>query len=199
MPHTTADDQTEVSNQLAPEPQIPSLPISEVQRIYNLHKRFLSGKVITTPLEDVTLLDDNFPHWIKLETEDPSRPGILVPSRTRIVIPQLDGGAFDDAGFTHDPDRAKVLTDIPNLLRSPHCIHQNLRHAPRGQGGIQGKYVYVQYFRGTTRKVAFTTFNEILKLNALVTSFGANTNWVAKCAAKPALYVRPGHTCTCCK
>ena len=174
-------------------------PICEIQRLYNQHKKFLSGKVIKNPMEEVSLLDDNFPYWIKLENEDPSRPGIWIGSKAGMVVPKLENGEFDDTGFTFDPRRARSLLDLPNLIRNPNCIHVNLRHAERGHGGIQGRHVYVEYHGKNTRKVAFTTLNETLSVNVLVTSFWTNSGWVGDCAQFPAAYVRPGSKCCCCK
>jgi hypothetical protein len=75
-------------------------PICEVQRLYNEHKKYLSGKVLKNPLEEVHLLDENFPYWIKLENDDPSRPGTWIGSKASIVVPKLETGEFDDKGFT---------------------------------------------------------------------------------------------------
>jgi hypothetical protein len=174
-------------------------PICEVQRLYNEHKKYLSGKVLKNPLEEVHLLDENFPYWIKLENDDPSRPGTWIGSKASIVVPKLETGEFDDKGFTFDESRAKALLNLPTLIRNPNCIHVNLRHADRGQGGIQGRHVYVEYYGGKKRKVAFTTHNEVLNVNVLVTSFWTYPKWVSDCAQSPAVYVRPGSVCTCCK
>jgi len=173
-------------------------PICEVQRLYNEHKKFLSGKVIKNAVEEVHLLDVNFPYWLKLQNEDPSRPKEWIGAKAGIVIPLLEAGQFDDSNFRFDPKRAKALLDLPNLIRNPNCVHANLRHADRGKGGIQGRYIYVAYYKGNQRKVGFTTFNKNLNVNVLVTSFWTDSGWVADCAEPPAIYVRPGRQCTCC-
>jgi len=90
------------------------------------------------------------------------------------------------------------LLYIPVLLRNPNCIHVNLRHAERGQGGIQGRHVYVEYYGKKKRKVAFTTRNDLIGLDVLVTSFWTYHKWVTECAQFPAIYVRPGSHCACC-
>jgi hypothetical protein len=192
----SGDLRTSLANALGMEVK----PLGKIQGLYNQHKRFLSGKVIKTPLpEEIHLLDDNFPYWIKMETPNPSIAGESAGVTAKVIIPMLDKGDLDDAGFTFDEKRANALLNLPTLLRNPNCIHVNLRHADRGQGGIQGRYVYVEYFKGNTRKVAFTTYNELRKLNVLVTSFWTYKGWVVDCAENPAIYVRPGSKCTCCK
>lgn len=175
-------------------------PIGKIQTAYNDHKRYLSGRRITTPLpEQVHLLDENFPYWIKLEIENPSQPGTRIGATAKLVIPKLEAGSFEDSGYTYDEKRSRALLMLPTLLRNPNCIHVNLRHADRGQGGIQGRYVYVEYFGKNTRKVAFTTRNELRDVIVLVTSFWTYAGWVTDCAHNPAVYVRPGDECRCCK
>lgn len=175
-------------------------PLGKIQELYNSHKRYLSSKIIKTPLpEEVHLLDENFPYWIKMECDNPSEPGTSIGVTASVVVPLLDAGNLEDGGYTFDETRGRALLNLPTLLRNPNCIHGNLRHADRGQGGIQGRYVYVEYFSKITRKVAFTTRNELKGINALVSSFWTNARWVKVCAQNPAIYVRKGSQCSCCK
>ena len=177
---------------------VPGQQLCEVQRLYNDHKKYLSNKVIESPLpERIYLRDENFPYWIKLENPDPSRPVEWVGAKSSIVIPLLDAGIFDQTNYRIGP-RAKALLNIPNLLRDPNCIHENGRHAKRGEGGIHGRFIYIAY-EGKKRKVAFTTLNEETNEIRLVTSFMATRNWVLGCAKAPALYVRKGSQCNCCE
>lgn len=170
-----------------------------VQALYNDHKKFLSGRQIQTPVEVVTLCDENFPYWIKLETPDPTRPGEWVGAVAGLLVPVLNAGMFTLQGYRFNDARAKSLLDVPNLLRNPNCIHKNLRHGHRGTGSIEGRHVYVHYGKDNQRKVAFVTTNPHRGFEVLVSSFWTNPGWVADCADFPALYVRPGATCTCCK
>ena len=174
-------------------------PISEIQRLYNDYKKFLSGKTIKTPLpEEVVVRDENFPYLIKLEHLDGS--GRWMGAKASWVIPALDNGDFDQAGYRHDPARGRALLQLPVLLRNPLCIHENMRHAERGRGGIQGRHVYVEYDRSNNygRKVAFTTLNERTGEVVLVSSFWTYKAWVLDCAKPPALHVRHGCKCSCC-
>jgi hypothetical protein len=174
-------------------------PIGRVQRAYNDHKRYLSGKALTTPLPEIVhLLDDNFPYWIKLENPDPSRPGETIGAKSNLVIPILERGDFNDAGYTFDETRVKSLLNIPALLRNPNCIHQNLRHAERGHGGIKGLHVYVEYVRHNVRRVAFTAPCPRSGRTILVSSFFTTGAWIKDCAANPATYVKAAARCTCC-
>ena len=173
--------------------------VGQIQRAYNDHKKYLSGRILKTPLpEEIHLLDENFPYWIKLETVDASQPTQRIGAKSKIVIPLLEAGNFKDDGYTFDRQRLKALLHLPAFLRNPCCIHENLRHAERGQGGIQGRYMYVQYLQGKVRKVAFTTLNAVLGEQILVTSFFTYRKWVEECAANPPIYVKPGSKCTCC-
>lgn len=175
-------------------------PIGEVQRAYNDHKRFLSGKILKTPLpEEIYLLDENFPYWIKLGNPDPSRPRETIGAKSNLVIPVLEGGNFQDTGYTFDRSRIRALLNIPALLRNPNCIHSNLRHAERGQGGIKGLHVYVEYAKRDLRRVAFTAPCTRMGVTVLVSSFYTTTSWVKDCAKNPALYVKSGSKCRCCE
>ncbi len=178
---------------------IEAKPIGRVQRAYNDHKKYLSGKALTTPLPEVVhLLDDNFPYWIKLENPDPSRPGETIGAKSNLVIPLLENGDFDDSSYTFDETRVGSLLNIPALLRNPNCIHRNLRHAERGHGGIKGLHVYVEYLRRNVRRVAFTAPCPRSGLTILVSSFYTKAAWIGDCAGNPAIYVKTGSRCSCC-
>jgi hypothetical protein len=175
-------------------------PICEVQRLYNDHKKYLSGKVIKTPLpEQVHLLDDNFPYWIHLENPDPTRPEEWISAKSNIVVAQLEAGTFDQSGFRYEQGRSRALLNIPVLLKNPNCIHVNLRHhAYRGGGGIKGNHMYVECHGKRTRKVGFTLYDQVIDKVVLVSSFWTYKKWVVDCASNPAVYVRPGSKCDCC-
>lgn len=174
-------------------------PVCEVQRVYNEYKKHMSGKVIQTPLpEQVYLRDDNFPYWLHLEMQDPAKPGDWIGAKSNIVVPMLDAGIFDDAAFRHDPTRGRALLYVPTLLRNPNCIHVNLRHIDcRGDGGIRGNHMYVEYYPKKKRKVAFTLFDEQTQRIILVSSFWTFKKWVRECGQTPAVYVKPGSQCQC--
>lgn len=91
------------------------------------------------------------------------------------------------------------MLHLPTFLRNPNCIHVNLRHhGARGGGGIKGNYMYVEYGKKNTRKVAFTLYDDPLEKVVLVSSFWTYKKWVIDCADNPAVYVRPGSQCRCC-
>jgi hypothetical protein len=189
----------DLREELAAALSIENKPICEIQRIYNEYKKYMSGKIIKTPLpEEVHLCDLNFPYWIHLGTPDPTDPTKWIGAKAEIVIPMLDAGIFNDAGLGYDQLRARALPYVPVLLRNPNCIHVNLRHVDgRGDGGIRGNYVYVEYGPKKKRRVAFTLMDEREQRIILVSSFGTYKNWVKNCAEMPAIYVKPGRECTC--
>ncbi|HET9184073.1 MAG TPA: hypothetical protein VFP59_18245 [Candidatus Angelobacter sp.] len=190
----------DLKDKLAAALRIEVKPVCEVQRLYNEHKKFLSGKVIKTPLpEHVHLLDENFPYWIHLENQDPVRNGAWISTKANVVLSDLEAGIFDQNGFRFDAQRARSLSYLPVLLRNPHCIHVNLRHHDeRGDGGIRGHYMYVEYHHKKTRKVAFTLRDDRIGKIIVVSSFWTYKKWVQECAESPAVYVRNGCECTCC-
>jgi hypothetical protein len=160
----------------------------------------LDGKLIDSPLpERVHLLQENFLYWIKLEYPNLAVPGTWIQARPSIVLPLLEKRTFDETGFRVDENRASSLFNVPTLIRTPNCIHRNLRNqAYRGLGGITGDHVYVSY-HGRGRKVAFTRLDVDIKKVIMVSSFGVSKEWVARCAEMPAVYVGEGLVCTCSK
>ena len=170
-----------------------------VQSIFQEYKTHLAGGTICTPLpEEVHLLTENFPYWIKLEMLDPSNGTRWIPAKSSVVIPALEKGNFNQTGFRFDESRAKALLYIPSLLEGPNCIHKNLRyHAHRGQGGIRGDHVYVAYHGPKTRKVAFTMLDRRLNKVILVSSFWSFKKWVANCTGIPALHCQKAGACSC--
>jgi hypothetical protein len=180
-------------------PQTGNKPPGSVQNIFRSYKANLASGIIRTPLpEDVHLLAENFPYWIKLETPDPADHTKWVPAKSNIVIPALEKGNFNQTNFRFDESRAKALLHIPDLLRRPNCIHKNLRYqTQRGQGGIRGDHVYVAYYRGKTRKVAFTMLDRRLNKVILVSSFWTYKKWVEQCTDTPALHINGISYCSC--
>ena len=170
-----------------------------VQELFKRYKKHLAARTILSPLpEEIHLLAENFPYWIKLENRNPSNLNEWIPAKANVVVPLLEQGIFDQTGFKHDDSRAKALFNIPDLLQRPNCIHRNLRnHEDRGQGGIKGSYMYVAYYGKKKRKVAFTVFDPKLNKVILASSFWTYKNWVRECAEIPANYVRTGCLCTC--
>lgn len=177
----------------------PVQPPGPIQILYERYKKHLRNQIFHTPLpESVHLLDKNFLYWIKLEYPDLANPGNWIQAKPSIVIPMLENGSFLETGFRIDAQRANALFHIPDLLKMPNCIHENLRnHQSRGQGGIKGEHIYVAYYGTKTRKVAFTGLDAKTNKVILVTSFGCSREWVRKCALMPAKYVREGCSCTC--
>jgi hypothetical protein len=170
-----------------------------IQLKFNEYRKHLRNRVLKTPLpEEVQLLDENFLYWIKLEHPDVDVPGQWIGAKSSAVIPLLESGKFNETGFRMDSSRVLALSNIPNLLQTPNCIHRNLRHqATRGGGGIRGDHIYVAYYGKKQRKVAFTLNDPNLGKVILVSSFWTYKKWVEECTDMPPLYVRPGASCTC--
>lgn len=159
-------------------------PACYIQQVYDQYKRSASGKQIKTPLETVELCDENFIYWIKLQWHNPATNSWHDASPSA-VLPLLASGQFDEKGYRlEDPRRARVLTHLPNLLRDPEWIYENVRC---GRGGIRGKYVYGQEHKGQL-KVAFTLHDPRIKKIIVVTSFWTTKNWLARCVKEPPLY-----------
>jgi hypothetical protein len=177
----------------------PVKPPGPIQVLYNRFKKHLKDRIVTTPLpEEVHLRAENFPYWVKLEYLNPAQPGTWISATASIVIPLLEEGIFDETGFRIDPWRAGSIFDIITFLSKPNCIHRNLRnHRHRGEGGIKGEHMYVAYFRGQTRKVAFTGYDPRLGKVILVSSFNVSRIWASECAEMPAVHVAPTRNCTC--
>ncbi|SRR5713101_602732 len=191
---------SEFSNKLAAALGIePAKPPSPVQQLFNRYKIHLDKRIINSPLpEDVHLLAENFPYWIKLETPNLSDLSKWIPAKANIVVAMLEARTFDQTGFRFDETRARALLNIPDLLQMPNCIHKNVRTREcRGQGGIRGTYMYVAYYKKKKRKVAFTMQDSRSNKVILVSSFWTHKNWVKECAQIPAVYVGEGCSCTC--
>lgn len=177
----------------------PIPPPCAVQELFNRFKKHMDKRVIQSPLpEQIHLLAENFPYWIKLENPNPTNVLETIPAKSNVVVPMLEAGTFDQTAFTYDESRARALFNIPEILQSPNCIHRNLRnHESRGEGGIKGDYMYVRYYKKKSRKVAFTTTNPIRGVVILVSSFWSYGKWVEECAEMPPIYLRANCTCTC--
>jgi hypothetical protein len=177
----------------------PAKPPSPVQELFNRYKKHLDKRIIQSPLpEQIHLLAENFPYWIKLEHPNPANLLETMSAKSNIVVPMLEAGTFNQTGFAFDDSRAKALFNVPELLQSPNCVHRNLRnHDNRGDGGIKGDFMYVRYYGKKKRKVAFTTINPKLGNVILVSSFWTYKGWVEACANMPAVYIIPGGQCTC--
>lgn len=188
------------SEKLAAALGIPAVPTpGPVQLKFNEYRKHLRNRVIKAPLpEEVHLLDENFLYWIKLEHPNVDVPGQWIGAKANVVIPLLEKGIFDETGFRMDESRVLALSNIPNLLQTPNCIHNNLRHQTANEGGgIRGHYMYVAYYGKKQRKVAFTLFDPKLGKVILVSSFWTYKKWVAECAGMPAIYVSKAGSCTC--
>lgn len=174
-------------------------PPCPVQQLFNRYKKHLDNRIIATPLrEDVYLLAENFPYWIKLDNPNPADLIEWIPAKSNIVVPMLEAGIFNQTAFRFDRSRADAIFNIPEILQSPDCIHKNLRnHHCRGDGGIKGDYMYVKYYGKKKRKVAFTLFDPKLQKVILSSSFWTNKKWVEMCAHMPAIYERGKGRCTC--
>jgi hypothetical protein len=177
----------------------PVKPPCPVQELFNRYKKHMDKRIIQSPLpEQIHLLAENFPYWIKLENPNPANFLESIPSKSNTVVPMLEEGTFDQTGFSFDESRARALFNIPELLRSPNCIHTNLRnHDCRGDGGIKGACMYVRYYGKKKRKVAFTLFDPKFGKVILVSSFWTYKGWVEECAHMPPVYVAPHGQCAC--
>jgi len=176
----------DIKEELAKALKLESKPTCYIQQVFDQYKRSASGKLITTPLEVVELCDENFVYWIKLQWHNPDTNSWHDASPA-IVLPLLLAGKFDEKGYRlEDPRRARVLTHLPNLLRDPEKIYENCRC---GRGGIRGKYVYVQEYKGQL-KVAFTLHDLRLGKVIVVTSFWTTKNWLARCVKEPPIYAK---------
>jgi hypothetical protein len=168
-------------------------PASKFQKIYDMFKKHLSGKVIKTPLpEDVHLLDENFPYWIKLQWFNPANKKWQDASPA-IVLPLFEAEIFEDASYRlEDPRRERMLPFLPQLLRDPEFIYENHRHYrdKSGRNGIRGKYIYVQKYKGQV-KVAFTIPDPRLNKVIVVSSFIVSQGWLDQCTNnRPAFYTK---------
>lgn len=160
-------------------------PTCYIQQVYDLYKRSMSGMKIDTPLpETVHLCDENFAYWIKLQWHN-AKTNTWHDASAAIVLPLLEAGTFDEKGYRlEDPRRARVLTHLPNLLRLPEKIYENLLCKR-----IRGKYVYVQEHQGQL-KVAFTLYDHRIKKVIVVSSFWTSKNWLARCVKEPPVYTK---------
>jgi hypothetical protein len=176
-----------LKDQLAAALKLEIKPTCYIQQVFDHYKRSVSGKQIVTPLpETVDLCDENFIYWIKLQWHNPATNSWHDASPSA-VLPLLMAGKFDEKGYRlEDPRRARVLTHLPNLLRDPEWIYENMRC---GRGGIRGKHVYVQESKGQL-KVAFTLYDPRLKKIIVVTSFWTTKNWLAHCVKEPPVYTK---------
>lgn len=170
----------------------------EVQVLFNRYKKHLVGRVICTPVEEIHLLEENFPYLIQLENPDPANPSEWVSTWASGVLPLLEKGSFDQSGFRFEEKRTRALFNLPDFLRQPNCIHKNLRNAfPVGLGRVTGEHMYVSYYGEKQRKVAFTTKHSKQDKIIVVSSFWSYEKWVADGADMPAVHVRKGCKCTC--
>ncbi|HEY7095386.1 MAG TPA: hypothetical protein VH437_01575 [Terriglobales bacterium] len=152
-----------------------------IQQVYDQYKRAQSGRKIKTPIETVTLRDENFVYWIKLQWHNPQTKTWQDASPS-IVLPLLEAGTFDEKGYRlEDPRRARVLPHLPSLLGNPDVIYKN------GHKGIRGDHIYVQEYKGQL-KVAFTIKDDRLKDTVLVSSFWTTKNWLARCVKEAPVY-----------
>lgn len=160
-------------------------PKCRVQQVFDLYKRSMSGKHVTTPLPEIVhFRDENFPYWIKLQRHDP-RTNSWHEASPSIVLPALEAGTFDEKGYRlGDPRRARVLHHLPNLLTLPEWIYKNGRC---GKGGVSGDHIYVQEYRGQL-KVAFTILNRRVDQVIVVTSFWTSRSWLKCCIKGPPVY-----------
>jgi hypothetical protein len=175
----------------------PPTPPCEVQLVFNRFKKHLAGRVISTPIEEIHLFEENFPYLIQLENPDPTDAGEWVSAKASVVIPVLEKGCFDQTGFRFEPLRTKALFNLPEFLQKPNCIHRNLRHdLPFDEGQITGEHMYVAYYGKKQRKVAFTTKHSRRNKIILVSSFWCPKKWVRE-GADIAVHVGEGCTCNC--
>ena len=107
-----------------------------------------------------------------------------------IVRPLLESGTFLEQGYRFDPRRVHALQGVINLLSRPHQIHLNLRHGSRAPGKIRGTHIYVREMSKNEVWVAFTLYDDRLKLTIVTSSFYTNKTWLADCASLPAIYLR---------
>ncbi len=149
-----------------------------IQQVFDTYKRSMSGLVITSPLpETITLRDENFPYWIKLQWHNPIAKSWQDASPAK-VLPFLLAGTFDEKGYRlEDPRRARVLPHLPKLLRDPDAIYENA-------GFIRGKHIYAREHKGQL-KVALTVTDPRLKTVIVVSSFKTSKRWLAKHAKRP--------------
>jgi hypothetical protein len=173
----------DLKDQLAAALGVEPKPESKFQKIYDMFKQYLSGRVIKSPLpEEVHLLDENFPYLIKLQCLNPAN-NTWQDASPAIVLPLFEARIFEDSGYRlEDPRREKWLPNLPNLLRSPEFIYENHRHerSGNGQNGIRGRYIYAQHQQGQI-KVAFTLHDPRLNKVIVVSSFKVTPAWLARC------------------
>ncbi len=158
-------------------------PKCYVQQVFDLYKRSMSGRRITTPLPEIVhFCDENFPYWIKLQRHDPGTNSWRDASPA-IVLPLLEAGMFDEKGYRlEDPRRARVLHHLPNLLHLPERIYEK-----NTCSRIRGNHIYVQEAKGQL-KVAFTLHDQRSDKVIVVSSFWTTKSWLARCVKEPPLY-----------
>ena len=134
---------------------------SQIQEIFDRYKQEMSGKIIETRVpESVHLCDENFPHWIKLQRQNPDT-GCWEDAYAAIVVPLLQAGQFTDEGYRMaDPRRAPALPYVPHLLKRPDTIRRR----------EDGDHFYFQRYRHYF-KVALTRLNEQTGQVILVASY----------------------------
>jgi hypothetical protein len=162
---------------------------NEFQRIFDIFKKTLSGKIIKTPLEEVHILDENFCYLIKLQWKNP-KTNQWQDTSPSIVLPLLEARILDATQYRlEDPRRARALPSLVYLLGKPEFIYENCRHGKNG--GIRGKHVYVQHHSKGQVKVAFTIYDPRLRKVVPVSSFIVTQGWLDRCTdKKPPIYCR---------
>jgi len=144
-----------------------------IQEVFDRYKQDLRDLIVATPLpEDVHLIDDNFPYWIKLQWLNPKTQK-WVDASPGIVIPLLEAGIFSDVDYRlEDPRRAKALPHLPDLLSAPDAVYRNPPISP-----IRGRHVYIQDY-GHQIKAAYTLSDNRIQKVIVVSSFWTTWKWL---------------------
>jgi hypothetical protein len=161
-------------------------PAPAVTTVAHLYKRFcmeLNNTTVKDPLgRAIHFRLDQFPYLIKLEHEDKDS-GEWKAAKARVVLSALEDGTFDANSHRFDTSRAKDLFRIPEILRCPNAIHQNIHARVRSDE----VYVIRPYGRKDPIKVVLVVANREGEI-VPITSFWTKEKWLRTCAKQPPLW-----------
>jgi len=152
--------------------------IADIHREFCDHLKDLS--VVDPQGRTITFRIENFPYLIKMEYFHGAH-GKWVGAKASAVNQALLEGTFDETAHRCDHARARGLRRIPQILKEPDSIHENIH--PR----VNGELVYVTRSSGGSIKIVTVTRNHRREW-VLVTSFYTSERYLRTCAKEPPLY-----------
>lgn len=169
-----------ISAGAAPEP---APPVTTVAHLYTRFCTELNNTTVKDPLgRTIHFRLDQFPYLIKLEHQD-KHSGEWRTAKARVVLSALQDGTFDANSHRFDTSRGKDMFRIPEILRCPNAIHENI-HAR-----VKGDEVYVIRPHGKKGpiKVVLVVANREGEI-VPITSFWTRERWLRTCAKQPPLW-----------